>query len=119
MPENTGVTAESTDLFVGPVSAPRQLVRVTVSVPRAEPAWVRITGPLIRTPEPVRVAAGPGEVVTEVGVVFSAPTTPGTAYPASVVVAPISGAPPYAWDVTVTVAETVNTLFCAAATPTV
>ncbi|GAA3678126.1 NEW3 domain-containing protein [Lentzea roselyniae] len=52
------------------------------------------------------MAAGPGEVVAEVGVVFSAPTTPGTAYPATVVVAPVSGAPPFAWDVTVTVAET-------------
>ncbi|PWK81403.1 alpha-mannosidase [Lentzea atacamensis] len=100
------MAVESTDLFTGPVSAPRQLIRVSVAVPRPEPAWVRITGPLIRTPEPVRVAAGPGEVVAEVGVVFSAPTTPGTAYPATVVVAPVSGAPPFAWDVTVTVAET-------------
>ncbi|RAS70550.1 alpha-mannosidase [Lentzea atacamensis] len=100
------MAVESTDLFTGPVSAPRQLIRVGVAVPRPEPAWVRITGPLIRTPEPVRVAAGPGEVVAEVGVVFSAPTTPGTAYPATVVVAPVSGAPPFAWDVTVTVAET-------------
>ncbi|WP_215732156.1 glycoside hydrolase family 38 N-terminal domain-containing protein [Lentzea atacamensis] len=106
MPAQTGVAVESTDLFTGPVSAPRQLIRVGVAVPRPEPAWVRITGPLIRTPEPVRVAAGPGEVVAEVGVVFSAPTTPGTAYPATVVVAPVSGAPPFAWDVTVTVAET-------------
>ncbi|WP_346135584.1 glycosyl hydrolase-related protein [Lentzea roselyniae] len=106
MPAQTGVAVESTDLFTGPVSAPRQLIRVSVAVPRPEPAWVRITGPLIRTPEPVRVAAGPGEVVAEVGVVFSAPTTPGTAYPATVVVAPVSGAPPFAWDVTVTVAET-------------
>ncbi|MFS8097598.1 hypothetical protein LFM09_10715 [Lentzea alba] len=97
---------ESTDLFVGPVSAPRQLIRVTVAVPRPEPAWVRITGPLVRTPEPVRVAAGQGEVVAEVGVVFSAPTTAGTSYPATVLVAPVSGAPPFAWDVTVTVAET-------------
>jgi alpha-mannosidase len=100
------VIAESTDLFIGPVSAPRQLVRVTIAVPRPEQAWVRITGPLIRTPEPVRVAAGPDEVVAEVGVVFSAPTTVGTAYPATVLVAPVSGAPPSAWDVTVTVAET-------------
>ena len=99
------MVVESTDLFVGPVSAPRQLVRVTVTVPRPEPVWVRITGPLVRTPEPVRVTAGHGEVVAEVGVVFSAPTTAGTAYPATVLVAPVSGAPPHAWDVTVTVAE--------------
>ncbi|MCP2241385.1 alpha-mannosidase [Lentzea aerocolonigenes] len=99
------MVVDSTDLFVGPVSAPRQLVRVTVAVPRPEPVWVRITGPLVRTPEPVRVAAGQGEVVAEVGVVFSAPTTAGTAYPATVLVAPVSGAPPHAWDVTVTVAE--------------
>lgn len=100
------MTVESTDLFVGPASAPRQLVRVTISVPRSEQAWVRITGPLIRTPEPVRVAGGPDEVVAEVGVVFSAPVTAGTACPATVLVAPVSGAPPFAWDVTVTVAET-------------
>ncbi|GGU28558.1 alpha-mannosidase [Lentzea flava] len=106
MLDKPGVEVESTDLFVGTESAPRQLVRVAVTVPRPEPAWVRITGPLIRTPEPVRVAAGPDEVVAEVGVVFSAPTTAGTSYPATVVVAPVSGAPPFAWDVTVTVAET-------------
>jgi len=100
------VIAESTDLFVGPASAPRQVVRVALAVPRPEPAWVRITGPQVRTPEPVRVAAGPEEVVTEVGVVFAAPTSAGAAYPATVVVAPVSGAPPMAWDVTVTPAET-------------
>ncbi|WP_198680377.1 glycoside hydrolase family 38 N-terminal domain-containing protein [Lentzea terrae] len=100
------MSVESTDLFVGPVSAPHQLIRVTITVPRPEPVWVRITGPLVRTPEPVRVAAGQDEVVAEVGVVFSAPTTAGTTYPATVLVAPVSGAPPFAWDVTVTVAET-------------
>lgn len=68
--------------------------------------WVRITGPLVRTPEPVRVAAGSGEAVAEVGVVFSAPATAGTTYPAAVVVAPVSGTPPSTWDVTIIAAET-------------
>ncbi|NGY60339.1 hypothetical protein G7043_15525 [Lentzea sp. NEAU-D13] len=102
--DRAGVLVESTDLFVGPVSAPRQLVRVTLAVPRRESAWVRISGPLVRTPQPVRV--GPGDVEAEVGVVFSAPVTAGTSYPAAVVVAPVNGDPPAAWDVTVTVAET-------------
>ncbi|NKE57966.1 hypothetical protein FXN61_14440 [Lentzea sp. PSKA42] len=106
MPSNTQVVVESTDLFVGTVSAPRQLVRVTLTGSRPEPVWVRISGPLVRTPQPVRVAAGEGEVVAEVGVVFSAPTTEGTTYPATVLVAPVSGSAPHAQDVTVTVGET-------------
>lgn len=100
------VVVESTDLFVGPVSAPRQLIRVTLTRPRTEAVWVRITGPLVRTPEPVRVAAGPDEVVAEVGVVFAAPATEGTTYPATVLLAPVSGRAPLAQDVTVTAAET-------------
>jgi alpha-mannosidase len=93
-------SVESTDLFVGSTSAPRQLVRVAISGPRPGPARVRITGPMVRTPEPVLVAAGADEIVAEVGVVFAAPTTEGTTYPATVLVGEARH------ETTVTVAET-------------
>ncbi len=93
-------SVESTDLFAGSVAAPRQLVRVTVTGPRPEPVVLRITGPLVDTPSPVQVPAGTDTVVAEVGVVFAAPTSVGTAYPATVLL----GSSRH--DTTVTVAET-------------
>ncbi|MEO6090896.1 MAG: glycoside hydrolase family 38 C-terminal domain-containing protein [Umezawaea sp.] len=99
-------SVESTDLFVGSTSAPRQLVRVAVSGPRPEPVRVRITGPLVRTPNLVLLAAGAEEAVVEVGVVFSSPTTAGTAYPATVLVEPLNGGTAVSRDTTVTAAET-------------
>ncbi|MBB5897867.1 hypothetical protein ACFFS4_04030 [Kutzneria kofuensis] len=101
----TGV--RDTDLFVGPAAAPRQVVRVTLAGPRPAPLLVRLAGPLVRTPEPAVVPSGDGEVVVEVGVVFGAPTSPGVAYPATVLVErPDDGIRVSVSDTAVTAAET-------------
>jgi alpha-mannosidase len=72
---------ESTDLFLEPAAAPRQVVRVTVSGP-ASGVRVRIEGPTVRTPEPAvtpALAAGEERVV-EVGVLVAAPASEGSVH---------------------------------------
>ncbi|PZG01061.1 glycoside hydrolase family 38 C-terminal domain-containing protein [Micromonospora endophytica] len=72
---------ETTDLFLGPEGAPRQVVRVTLTVEQpTPPVSVRIDGPTVRTPEPVVTAAlAAGESVTvEVGVQVAAPAPEGS-----------------------------------------
>ncbi|MGW3959727.1 glycoside hydrolase family 38 N-terminal domain-containing protein [Amycolatopsis sp. NPDC005003] len=61
-----------TDLFVGSAAAARQVVRVTLSGPRA-PVRVRVEGKRVSTPEPVLADVHPDGVTVEVGVVFQAP----------------------------------------------
>ncbi|MDX3188956.1 NEW3 domain-containing protein [Streptomyces sp. MN03-5084-2B] len=61
-----------TDLFIGSAAAARQVVRVTLSGPRA-PARVRVEGKRVFTPEPVLADVVPDGVTVEVGVVFQAP----------------------------------------------
>ncbi|MEU0535024.1 glycoside hydrolase family 38 C-terminal domain-containing protein [Amycolatopsis tolypomycina] len=61
-----------TDLFVGSAAAARQVVRVTLSGPRA-PVRIRVEGKRVFTPEPVLVDVVPDGVTVEVGVVFQAP----------------------------------------------
>src|SRR5215218_9825751 len=72
---------EGTDLFLGPATAPRQVVRVTlVAGPASPPVRVRVQGPTVRTPEPAvtgALAAGEQRVV-EVGVLVAAPATEGS-----------------------------------------
>ncbi|MBR7829783.1 glycoside hydrolase [Actinospica sp. MGRD01-02] len=72
-----------TDLFVGTLASPRQLVRVAVAG-LSGPATVRIAGPLVETPVPAAVAAGTEQTV-EVGVVFRAPSVEGGTYQATVI----------------------------------
>ncbi|EWM12493.1 hypothetical protein [Kutzneria sp. 744] len=79
-------SVQDTDLFVGTTAAPRQIVRVTLAGQRSAPLLVRLAGPLVRTPEAAAVPMGVDEVVVEVGIVFAAPTSPGVAYPATVLV---------------------------------
>ncbi|MFB9906719.1 glycoside hydrolase family 38 N-terminal domain-containing protein [Allokutzneria oryzae] len=83
------LSAESTELFTGPVDAPLQVVRVTL----AEQATVRVTGPGVSTPEPAR-----GEGVVEVSV--STSDSPGSVVRARVVADDGSGL-----DFDLTVAE--------------
>lgn len=75
------VGIESTDLFLGPAAAPRQVVRVTVaSATAGEPVRVRVEGPTVDTPHPATttaLAAGERQTV-EVGVRIAAPTTEGS-----------------------------------------
>ncbi|MET7336275.1 NEW3 domain-containing protein [Nonomuraea sp. NPDC005650] len=60
---------QGTDLFIGSESAPRQVVRVTLTeVPGPVRVWVE--GPAVTTPEPVTVT-GDGEA--EVGVLITGP----------------------------------------------
>ncbi|MFC0541695.1 glycoside hydrolase family 38 N-terminal domain-containing protein [Kutzneria chonburiensis] len=99
------IEVRDTDLFVGPAAAPRQVVRVTLAGPRSAPLLVRLAGPVIRTPSPTMVPAGDSEVVVEVGVVFAAPTSPGVAYPATVLVEQ-DGVVLSTMDTMVTAAET-------------
>jgi alpha-mannosidase len=61
-----------TDLFVGSATAARQVVRVTMSGPRAS-VRVRVEGKRVFTPEPVTADGHPDGVTVEVGVVFQAP----------------------------------------------
>ena len=61
-----------TDLFVGSAAAARQVVRVTLSGPRA-PVRIRVEGKRVFTPEPVLADVLPDGVTVEVGVVFQAP----------------------------------------------
>ncbi|MEV7094595.1 glycoside hydrolase family 38 C-terminal domain-containing protein [Amycolatopsis sp. NPDC051045] len=61
-----------TDLFTGSAAAARQVVRVTLSGPRA-PARVRVEGKWVVTPEPVTADVRPDGVTVEVGVTFQAP----------------------------------------------
>ncbi|MEV6878029.1 glycoside hydrolase family 38 C-terminal domain-containing protein [Amycolatopsis sp. NPDC051128] len=61
-----------TDLFVGSATAARQVVRVTMSGPRAS-VRVRVEGKRVFTPEPVTADVHPDGVTVEVGVVFQAP----------------------------------------------
>jgi alpha-mannosidase len=91
----------STDLFVGPTAAPRQVVRVGLSdtgpgavtgsgrAPDGASDRIRVTieGPGVTTPEPALVTGpNPGqERIVEVGVRLSAPVTPGTVRQVTVV----------------------------------
>jgi len=61
------ISAESTDLFVGPRGAPLQLVRVTYTG-GLEPTPVRIVGPDVHTPHPPIAEPAPGERSVEVAV---------------------------------------------------
>ena len=78
--------AEATELFGGSAQRPLQLIRVTVAEdspppdgPAATPVTVRVEGPGVSTPEPLRLLlSGPGcEQVAEVGVAIAAPYQPG------------------------------------------
>jgi alpha-mannosidase len=72
---------ESTDRFVGSVSQPRQVVRVTVEATEASLGEVRVTlnGPSVDTPEPAVIPGlAVGETyVAEVGVRLAEPITEG------------------------------------------
>ena len=79
---------EGTDLFLGPATAPRQVVRVTLAAgPASPPIRVRVEGPTVRTPEPaVTTALAAGEQrVVEVGVLVAAPATEGSAHQITVI----------------------------------
>jgi alpha-mannosidase len=71
---------ESTDLFVGPPTAPRQIVRVAVSGPAAGRPRLWIEGPAVTTPEPVRRTGLSAETerVVEVAVTIAAPAVAGS-----------------------------------------
>ncbi|HSR83102.1 MAG TPA: glycoside hydrolase, partial [Streptosporangiaceae bacterium] len=77
---------DSTDLFVGTVARPLQVIRVRLvndgprALSAAEAALVTIDGPAVSTPEPARVTGlQPGEeVAVEVGVEIGAPAQPGS-----------------------------------------
>lgn len=98
-------SVQDTDLFVGSISAPRQVVRVTVTGPRPDPLRIRLSGPQVRTPEAATVEPGADAVTVEVGVTFAAPTSTGVAYPATVI-AEADGTVVSTVDATVTVADT-------------
>ncbi|MCO6008656.1 glycoside hydrolase [Actinoallomurus purpureus] len=72
---------ESTDLFAGSTSHPRQIVRVTLTGADSRLTDIRVslTGPAVSTPEPTVVARlEPGEtLVAEVGVRLAEPVTEG------------------------------------------
>ncbi|GAA4638485.1 NEW3 domain-containing protein [Actinoallomurus vinaceus] len=72
---------ESTDLFAGSTSHPRQIVRVTLTGADSPLTEIRVslTGPAVTTPEPTIVARlDPGEtLVAEVGVRLAEPVTEG------------------------------------------
>ncbi|MFL6052216.1 MAG: glycoside hydrolase family 38 C-terminal domain-containing protein [Actinoallomurus sp.] len=72
---------ESTDLFAGSTSHPRQIVRVTLTGADSPLTEIRVslTGPAVTTPEPTVVARlDPGEtLVAEVGVRLAEPVTEG------------------------------------------
>jgi alpha-mannosidase len=71
----------ATDLFVGPVRRPYQVVRVTLSGPATGQVRVRIEGPAVTTPVP-EVVPGPAagaERTVEVGVAVAAPAVEGSA----------------------------------------
>ena len=80
----TSVTG--TDLFRGSAAHPRQIIQVTVLDDRPPPAGpdgvpvtVRVEGPGVSTPDPVRLDLQPGaEQVAEVGVDIAAPAAPGS-----------------------------------------
>jgi len=98
---------EDTDLFIGSATAPRQVVRVTLAGARPVPVLVRIEGPVVRTPDPVRVESGEAETTVEVGVVFAAPATEGGAHRVIAVAEPIDPADRReVLDAQITVAET-------------
>ncbi|GAA3230233.1 glycoside hydrolase family 38 N-terminal domain-containing protein [Nonomuraea helvata] len=65
-----------TDLFMGSASAPRQVVRVTLTEVSG-PVLVRVEGPAVTTPEPVTVTRD-GEA--EVGVLIAAPAPEGSVH---------------------------------------
>jgi alpha-mannosidase len=75
-----------TDLFGGTAGHPRQIVQVTVlddrpppATPASGPVTVRVEGPGVSTPDPVRLDLQPGaEQVAEVGVDIAAPAAPGS-----------------------------------------
>lgn len=83
---------ESTELFVGTAEAPRQVVRVWLAQDGFQPyggeVEVRVTGPGVLTPEPVRLRLDPGELerTVEVGVLVDPPVPAGTRVPVTVVV---------------------------------
>ena len=77
------ISAEPTELFVGRRDAPLQVVRVTYTG-GLEPTAVRVDGPGVHTPEPVRAEPAPGEGVIEVPVA-TPNAAPGQRIPASVV----------------------------------
>jgi alpha-mannosidase len=76
-------SVHGTELFVGPPSSPRQVVRVTVTG-MTGPGRVWVEGPTVTTPEPVGVPGGPGDAtgqhVVEVGVHISAPAPVGSVH---------------------------------------
>jgi alpha-mannosidase len=96
----------STDLFTGPVAAPRQVVEVTLTGPRTAPVSVRVQGPAVSTPDPAIAEPGDGQITVEVEVVFSAPAREGTPCPVTAIAETIGGSGRLTLDGTVTVAET-------------
>ncbi len=68
------ISAESTDLFVGPPDAPLQLVRVTYTG-GTEPTLIRVDGEDLRTLGPPLADPAPGEGVVEVPVEIHRPVT--------------------------------------------
>jgi alpha-mannosidase len=78
-------TVDSTDLFLGPTQAPRQVVRVTLAADGrgvAGPVRVRVEGPTVTTPvvETVTGLAPGEERVVEVGVRIAAPHSEGSVH---------------------------------------
>ncbi|MCP2329478.1 alpha-mannosidase [Hamadaea flava] len=75
-------SVHSTELFAGPASAPRQIVRVALSG-LTRPVRLEVHGPTITTPEPVPIT-DTGETTAEVGVHVAAPATPGSVHQVTV-----------------------------------
>jgi hypothetical protein len=96
-----------TDLFGGTAGHPLQIVRVTVlddrppqPGPGSAPVTVRVEGPGVSTPVPVRLDLGPpgAEQVAEVGVDIAAPAAPGSPRRVTAIAErlPLAGSPPLA-----------------------
>ncbi len=94
-----------TDLFCGTAGHPLQIVRVTVlddrppqPGPGSAPVTVRVEGPGVSTPVPVRLDPGPpgAEQVAEVGVDIAAPAAPGSPRQVTAIAEglPPAGSPP-------------------------
>ncbi|MEV4165254.1 glycoside hydrolase family 38 C-terminal domain-containing protein [Nonomuraea dietziae] len=95
---------ESSDLFVGSVQRPLQIVAVTVEGPSDGEIRLRVEGPSVSTPSPAtveRLNAGESRRV-EVGVALAAPVTEGAPRPVTAIA--LSGDARIAVDATITAA---------------
>ncbi len=79
-------SVEGTQLFVGPESAPRQVVRVALTGVTG-PVRVWVEGPTVTTPEPILVER---DGVAEVGVHIAAPAPEGSVHRVTAIAAPAS-----------------------------